>query len=103
MVKAQYSEPKNDKDINEVGNFLINQPLPSSIYHEEKNTGKENVRDNNHKLWPNILINDDSIQKTQSILNTELASSSVIKNTTQNKSMSDIISQRSSNRLTSLE
>ena len=47
---------------------------------------------------------DDSIQKTQqSIINTEIASSSVVKNTTQNKSMSDIMSQPSSNILTSHE
>lgn len=92
MVKAQYSEPKNDNNANEVGNFLIQQPIPSSIYHEEKVASKEVPRDNNCKIWPNILINDDSIQKTQSIMNTEFASSSVIKNTTQNKSMSDIIS-----------
>lgn len=76
--------------------------MPSSIYNEEKVIGKE-VRDNNCKVWPNVLINDDSIQKTQSMVNTEFASSSVIKNTTQNKSMSDIISQRSSNRLTTQE
>ena len=66
MVKAQYSEAKNDNGANEVAHFMIQQPLPSSIYQEEKAVGKEqrDPNNNNCKVWPNMLINDDSIQKT---------------------------------------
>ena len=66
MVKAQYSEAKIDNSANKVNGFMIQQPLPSSIYQEEKATEKEQRVDisNNCKVWPNMLINDDSIQKT---------------------------------------
>lgn len=67
------------------------QPGAQSIGIDQRLNHQE-ISDKNMMVLQNILINDDSVLKTQSNLYTEKESSSLVKNT-QIKSMSDMNSQ----------